>query len=399
MSTGASSNVQGATTSNRVQAGQPAKSSMKNTLRAYGMLAALIAIWLAFDYATGGVFLKPRNFSNLMRQTAVTGILSVGMLMVIVAGEIDLSVGSLVGVTGMVAGLVQANYGWGLVPTLLIACVLGIVIGGVQGAATAYARVPSFIVTLGGLLAWRGVTKGASGGVTIPIQLDSFNSIGQSYLDKVFGLILALLAVVAIAVFAWSNQRARKRLGLDTGGKGRMLLRTLGLCALSVAFVAILNQYEGVPVPVLIFVLISLLGAFAMSNTTFGRYLYAVGGNREAARLSGINTRLLTVSVFAVMGVLAALAGIIYTARVGSASPDAGLLLELDAIAACVIGGASLMGGRGAVFGACIGALLMASLDNGMSLKNVADYIQDIVKGGILVVAVALDMLGRKRTS
>jgi D-xylose transport system permease protein len=176
-------------------------------------------------------------------------------------------------------------------------------------------------------------------------------------------------------------------------------LRVVVVAALIVAFVAMLNQYEGIPVPVLLFIIVALAGAFAMSNTTFGRYLYAIGGNREAARLSGINTRLLTVAVFGVMGVLTALAGIIYTARVGSASPDAGLLLELDAIAACVIGGASLMGGRGAVFGAGIGALLMASLDNGMSLKNVSDYIQDIVKGGILVIAVALDMLGRKRST
>jgi len=399
MSTGATPEVQDLTASSQPRASAPGGSSLTNTLRAYGMLAALVVIWLAFDYATNGVFLRPRNFSNLMRQTAVTGVLSVGMLMVIVAGEIDLSVGSLVGLTGMIAALVQANYSWGLWSTVLIAAVLGIAVGTLQGAATAHARVPSFIVTLGGLLAWRGVTKGVSGGVTLPVQLDSFRAIGQSYLDKSFGLVLAFLAALAIGVLAWRNHMARKRLGLATASKTGVILRAAFLSALTIAFVTVLNRYEGVPVPVLIFVLISLLGAFIMSNTTFGRYLYAVGGNREAARLSGISTRLLTVSVFAVMGLLAALAGIVYTARVGSASPDAGLLLELDAIAACVIGGASLMGGRGAVFGACIGALLMASLDNGMSLKNVADYIQDIVKGGILVVAVALDMLGRKRTS
>lgn len=374
------------------------KKSLTTTLRAYGMVAALIVVWLAFDYATGGVFLQPRNFSNLMRQTAVTGILSVGMLLVIVAGEIDLSVGSLVGLTGMIAALTQARYGLGLVPTLLFACLCGVLIGILQGATTSYGRVPSFIVTLGGLLAWRGVTKGVSGGITIPIQLDSFNTIGQSYLDKSFGFILAGLAAVAIVARAWRNHAARKRLGLTTSSRTKLILQAVGLAAISVAFVAVLNLYQGIPVPVLVFALVALLGAFTMSSTVFGRYLYATGGNREAARLSGINTRLLTVAVFAVMGVLAALAGMIYTARVGSASPDAGLLLELDAIAACVIGGASLMGGRGAVFGACIGALLMASLDNGMSLKNVADYIQDIVKGGILVVAVALDMLGRKRT-
>lgn len=375
------------------------KWSLSQTLRAYGMVIALIVIWAAFDYATGGVFLRPRNFSNLIRQTAVTGILSVGMLMVIVAGEIDLSVGSLVGLTGMIAAIMQASHGWGLATTLLIACALGIGIGVLQGATVAYLRVPSFIVTLGGLLAWRGVTKGASGGVTIPVQLSGFNAIGQSYLDTTFGLVLAAIAVIGVSAIAWRSQLARRRLGLAVSGSTALILRVVIVTALIFTFVAMLNQYQGIPVPVLLFILVALVGAFAMSNTTFGRYLYAIGGNREAARLSGINTRLLTVAVFGVMGVLTAVAGIIYTARVGSASPDAGLLLELDAIAACVIGGASLMGGRGAVFGACVGALLMASLDNGMSLKNVSDYIQDIVKGGILVIAVALDMLGRKRST
>jgi len=377
----------------------PEGRSLRETLRACGMVAALIIVWLVFEYATGGVFLRPRNFSNLIRQTAVTGILSVGMLMVIVSGEIDLSVGSLVGLAGMLAAIVQANYHGGLVAALAVACVCGVVIGLVQGAATAYARVPSFIMTLGGLLAWRGMTKGVSGGITIPIQLDNFNAIGQSYLDQSVGVVIAVIAVVALAASAWRTHATRKRLGLETSGAAKVVARIGGLAAVIVAFVVVLNRYQGIPVPVLLFVAVALLGAFVMSNTTFGRYLYAVGGNREAARLSGINTRWLTVAVFSLMGLLAALASIIYTARVGSASPDAGMLLELDAIAACVIGGASLMGGRGAVFGACIGALLMASLDNGMSLKNVADYIQDIVKGGILVVAVALDMLGRKRTA
>lgn len=401
----ASSSAQVKDVGSNVPADVPARergnpqASLKQALRAYAMVAALVVIWLAFDYATGGVFLRPRNFSNLMRQTAVTGILAVGMLMVIVAGEIDLSVGSLVGLTGMIAALAQANYHLGPAPTLLIACVVGILIGLVQGLTTAHARVPSFIVTLGGLLAWRGVTKGASGGVTIPIGLDSFNSIGQSYLDKGFGIVLAAVAVLVIIVREWRSRAARARLGLPTISVMKTIVRAVGLSVVLIAVVAAVNSYQGIPIPVLVFVLIALLGAFVMSNTTFGRYLYAIGGNREAARLSGINTRLWTVGVFGSMGLLAALAGIIYTARVGSASPDAGLLLELDAIAACVIGGASLMGGRGAIFGACIGALLMASLDNGMSLKNVADYIQDIVKGGILVIAVALDMLGRKRTT
>ena len=373
--------------------------SLKESARAYGMVAALIIVWIAFEYATGGVFLNPRNFSNLMRQMAVTGVLSVGMLMVIVTAQIDLSVGSLVGLTGMIAALLQAGLGWGLLPTLLGALVCGLVIGFFQGTITAYMRVPSFIVTLGGLLAWRGVTKGISSGSTIPVQLNSFTSIGQSYLDRPVGVAFAIIAVIAIAVQAVRGNKVRQRLGLTTASPVRLAARIVFPCVVVLALVFWLNAYEGIPVPVLIFFGVALAGAFVMSNTVYGRYMYAVGGNAEAARLSGINTRLLVTAVFGVMGVLAALAGIMYTARVGSASPDAGLLLELDAIAACVIGGASLMGGRGAIFGACLGALFMASLDNGMSLKNVSDYIQDIVKGGILVAAVALDMLGRRRGS
>jgi D-xylose transport system permease protein len=380
-------------------AGAPQQRPMRDILSAYGMLAALIAIWAAFDYATNGVFLDARNFSNLMRQTAVTGILSVGMLMVIVGGEIDLSVGSLVGLTGMAAAIAQAKYNFGLPGTLLLAGLCGIVIGTLQGTICAYARVPSFIVTLGGLLAWRGVTKGISGGVTIPVQLEAFNTLGQAYIDSTIGLIVASASVIALVFFAWRSRAARRRLGLEVPSQACLIVRTAAMAAGILIFVAVLNRYQGIPVPVLLFVAIALLGTFAMKNTTIGRYVYAIGGNREAARLSGINTRLVTVMVFGAMGLLAALSGIVYTARVGSASPDAGLLLELDAIAACVIGGASLMGGRGAVFGACVGALLMASLDNGMSLRNVADYIQDIVKGGILVIAVALDMLGSRRRS
>jgi D-xylose transport system permease protein len=159
-----------------------------------------------------------------------------------------------------------------------------------------------------------------------------------------------------------------------------------------------MNNYKGVPIPVIILLAVALIGAFVMKNTTFGRYLYAIGGNPDAARLSGINLRAHILAVFCIMGALAGVASIIYTARVGSASPDAGTLLELDAIAACVIGGTSLMGGRGTVFGAILGALIMSSLDNGMSLRNVEPYTQNIIKGAILVAAVGLDMAGRRKS-
>jgi D-xylose transport system permease protein len=386
----------GTTTSDSLR-GRSTRRFSAATVRAYTIVLALVAVWIIFSMITGGVFLEPRNLSNLMRQTAVTGVLSVGMVMVIITGQIDLSVGSLVGLTGMAGVLVQTEAGWGLLPSLFTAVALGGIIGALQGTLTAYGRVPSFIVTLGGLLAWRGVTKGISGGNTYPVAIHAFKSLGQGYISPRMGVVLAAVAIAATAISVLRSNQARKRHGIRPWPATALIARIAGPAVLIGGFVAVLNSYSGVPIPVLIFVAIALAAGFVTQHTPFGRYLYAIGGNSEAARLSGINLHRHIVIAFLALGALAGIAGIIYTARVGSAGPDAGTLLELDAIAACVIGGASLMGGRGSVFGACLGALFMASLDNGMSLKNVPDFIQDIVKGGVLVSAVGLDVAGRRQ--
>src|SRR4029450_9479506 len=216
--------------------------------------------------------------------------------------------------------------------------------------------------------------------------------------DRRAGWILAGLAIAAVVWMMIARNRARRRHGLAVPTLGSTVLRIALPSAVILWFIYTMNTYEGVPIPVIILIAIALGGAFLTQNTTFGRYLYAIGGNPDAARLSGINIRKHILAVFCIMGGLAGVASIIYTARVGSASPDAGQRLDLDAIAACVIGGTSLMGGRGTVFGAILGALIMASLDNGMSLKNVEPYMQNIIKGAILVAAVGLDMAGRKRS-
>jgi D-xylose transport system permease protein len=376
-----------------------------DVLRAYTMVFALLAIWIFFHYSTDQLFLDPRNFSNLMRQTAVTGVLAVGMLMVIVTGQIDLSIGSVVGLAGGIAAIVQGWLGFGLMPSIAAGIAVAVVIGGIQGSLTAYVNVPAFIVTLGGLLAWRGVILGLSRGETIPIRLQSFKAIGQDYVGPMVGWAIAAIAVAAIVWLNIARSRSRKKHGLAATGPGMLLLRILGPSLAVLGFIYMMNAYEiapgrfaGIPVPVIIFLAIALAGAFLTQNTTFGRYLYAIGGNPDAARLSGINIRRHLLAVFCIMGALSGVSAIIYTGRVGSASPDAGQLLELDAIAACVIGGTSLMGGRGTVFGAVLGALIMASLDNGMSLKNVEPYMQNIIKGAILVAAVGLDMAGRRRS-
>ena len=369
-------------------------------LRAYTMMFALVVIWLFFQWATVdarnpyGLFLSAVNFSKLMQQTAVTGVLAVGMLMVIVSGNIDLSVGSLVGLAGAVAALSQ---GRGLVFALASAIVIGVGVGAFQGALVAYVNVPAFIVTLGGLLAWPGVSFWRTQGATIPVEIPFFRSLGTDMVAPNAGFILAALAIAAII---WTNiqrNRSRRRHGLSARSPVATLLSIVAPAIVIIVFVRLMNSQGGVPIPFIIMFAVAIIGAFLTQNTTFGRYLYAIGGNPDAARLSGINLRRHILAVFALMGALVGVAAILHTARLSAATPDAGRLMELDAIAACVIGGTSLMGGRGTVFGAIVGALIMASLDNGMNLVGVQSYVQPIVKGAVLVTAVGLDMAGRRR--
>ena len=363
--------------------------------RAYVPIAASVAVWIVFAWSTNGIFLTPRNFSNLMRQTAVTAILAVAMLLVMLVGQIDLSVGSIAGLAGISAVMVQAGLHAGFLMSLLTGLIAGFVVGIVQGSLVAYARIPSLVVTLGGLLIWRGLAKGMSGGNTYPIEVRAFKRIGQAYLSPTAGIFVIIVGVAAAAWLAIRANRERVAKGAVAWSPLAFLLRVLGPAALIAVFVLALNEYAGVPVPVLLAAGIALAVAFVLSSTGFGRNLYSIGARPE--RESEMNAPMQVLWVFAVMGGMAALTGMILAASVGSAAPDAGSLLEIDAIAAAVIGGASFGGGRGTVLGACLGAFLMASLDNGMSLKNVPDFAQEIVKGGILISAVGLDHFGRFR--
>jgi D-xylose transport system permease protein len=366
-------------------------------LRAYIMIAVLGVIWVYFHWATESTFLTARNLSNLMTQMSVTGIIAVGMLMLIVSGNIDLSAGSVLGFAGGIAAYVTTTLELGLPAAVLSAIAIGVAIGLFHGLLAAYAWIPAFIVTLGGLLAWRGAVKWLLGGNTIPISDETFRGIGNSNLPAVAGWGFAGVAIAFVLFMAYRKARAVKDYGLgEANYKGEFLKAIVPIVAV-VAFIAVMNAWQGVPVPVLILLGIALLGGFLTNSTVFGRYLYAIGGNPDAARLSGINNARNVLKVYGLLGAFIGVAALIFTARVGSAAPDAGVLKELDAIAACVIGGASLMGGRGTIFGACLGALIMASLDNGMSLLNVRDFMQDIIKGSILVAAVGLDMMGRRQ--
>ena len=379
---------------------KPARVSM-SAFRAYTMFFALIVIWIFFQYRTVseiypyGLFLHPLNFANLLKQMAVTGVLAVGMLMVIVARQIDLSVGSLLGLAGGIAAMAQ---GYGLVPSLLSAIVIGVAVGALQGGLVAWANIPAFIVTLGGLLTWRGVILYLSKGETIPIRLPVFRSVGVSLVHPTAGLALAGVAIAAVVWMTLRRNATRKRHGLPPSSPAATVARIVVPSLLVVLFVYHMNLQGGVPLPVLVLAVVALIGAFVTRSTTFGRYLYAIGSNPEAARLSGISIGKHILGAFCFLGAMVGVAAILHTGRVGSSSPDAGSLMELDAIAACVIGGTSLMGGRGTVPGALLGALIMASLDNGMSLLSVENATQYIIKGAVLVAAVGFDMAGRRKT-
>lgn len=369
-------------------------------LRAYSMLGALFAIWLFFQVKTVsdvypyGLFLHPVNFANLLKQMAVTGVLAVGMLLVIVARQIDLSVGSVVGLAGGIAAMSQ---GYGLVPSLAAAIAIGTLTGVLHGVLVAYLNIPAFIVTLGGLLTWRGVILYLSQGETIPVRLPAFRQLGVALVTPVSGIVLAVVAIAAVVWLTLRRNAARRRHGLSVSSRAATASRIAVPSLLIALFIYWMNLQGGVPLPVIILLVIAIAGSVWTQNTTFGRYLYATGSNPEAARLSGVDARRHILIAFALLGALTGVAALLHTARVGSASPDAGTLMELDAIAACVIGGTSLMGGRGRVSGAILGALIMASLDNGMSLLSVENATQYVIKGAVLVAAVGFDMAGRRK--
>lgn len=368
-------------------------------VRAYAMLAALLAIWAFFAAATDGAFLTPRNLSNLAVQMSVTAILATGMVLVIVAGHVDLSVGSLLGLTGGVAAILEVWANWPTWAALGAALLTGVAVGALNGWLVAYQKVPAFIVTLGGMMAWRGVLLGVTRGVTISNLSHPFRFLGQGFVPRPLGLLLAAAAVLAVVAGLLRRRAARRRYGFAVESLPRLAVRALFYGALILGFTLVMNAYEGIPVPILLVLALVGLYAFLAGRTRFGRHVYAIGGNPEAARFSGINVRSRTLLVFILNGLLAAIAGLVMTGRLNAATITAGQSYELDAVAACVIGGTSLMGGSGSVTGAIIGGLVMASLDNGMSMMNTDAFWQYIVKGGILVLAVWMDVATKERAA
>jgi D-xylose transport system permease protein len=386
-------------------------------LRRYTMVIALLLIWSLFGILTDGIFFKARNLSNLFRQMTITGFLATGMLLVIVTGGIDLSVGS---VTGFISTVVARLQFYILPPILLVlmpnasvaargivstiitvilALGVGLLVGVFQGSIISYLGVPAFIVTLGGMFLFRGGILGVTGGKTIGPVEDSMRLIAQGYLPATVGWILAFIVVILIFLSTLDARRKKARYGFTLAPLVMDMAKALVWSGVVLAYTLIMNNYRGIQNPVFLLAAVALMVHYVTQNTRFGRYVYALGGNKEATRLSGINIKKNIFLVHVLMGLLAGVAGIVLTGYVNAGTMGGGNGYELDAIASCVIGGTSLMGGSGTVVGAIVGALVMASLMNGMSVMNLPIFWQYIIKGLVLIAAVFFDTTSKRKRS
>lgn len=374
------------------------KSRKKIDIRTLTMVLVLVVLWIAFTASTGGNFITTRNLSNLLRQAAFTGIMGVGMTLVIVTGGIDLSAGMTMGFIGCMMAVCQVWWGLSTPVTIAIGLIIGLIIGTLEGALIAYTGIAPFIVTLGAQLVFRGGMLAVTGGQTIAPFQESYKFWGTQYVLPGAGWVLAAIAVLALFASEVSKRRAKKKYGSLTESSAEMFIRWAVMSVLIIAAVFILNDFRGIPIPVLVMAIVVIIFTFISQKTTFGRSVYAIGGNIAAARYAGINVQKNLTLVYMLNGLLCAVAAVIYTARLnGGTAQAANGNYELDAIASAVIGGTSMTGGVGKVSGAILGAVIMMSIDNGMSMMNLDAYWQFMVKGVILVAAVWFDTQTQKR--
>ena len=374
--------------------------SIKSNIQSFILLFAVLAIWLVFTFTTNGLYLDPENISNLFRQMCVTSFLAIGMVLVIVTGSIDLSVGKLSGFVSVVAAFLQYYVWFKLLPgQVLLPAILsivggllvGLLAGVVQGYIIAYLGLPAFIVTLGGMWFFNGLLLLVTQGKTIPANQPVFSDIAQGYIPSIWGWVIFAIIVAGLLWNMFSGRRGKQKYGF-TPRPLYLDLLTVGIVAVLVlAYVYSVNNYKGIPAPVLLLAIAAVLMAYAANNTRFGRYTYAIGGNREAARLSGVDIKGIVFRVFVLMGFLCGVAGIVLASYVGYGTIAAGTGYELDAIAAAILGGTSPLGGVGTIHGALIGALVLASLTTGLQMMNVQPAWQYVVKAVILITAVYAD--------
>ncbi|MBO1301098.1 MULTISPECIES: multiple monosaccharide ABC transporter permease [Enterococcus] len=371
----------------------------------YSMVIILVALLIAFQLMTGGIFLRPLNITNIVLQNSHILILAAGMLLVVLLGYVDLSVGSVMAFVGAMAGMLMVNNNispWLAIPLCLL---VGGVIGAWQGFWVAYVGIPAFIVTLAGLLMFRGLTQVVLGGQSLAPFPGGFQKISTGYLPDVFGvpgmhlltLILGVVLAVSLVFAQWRARARRKENLFDVPSMNAFLIKAALTIVLVLGLSYIFASYQGFPVILIILGVIVGVYGFLTNRTVAGRQIYATGGNLKAAQLSGIKTKKITFWVFVNMGVMAALAGLILAARLNAATPQAGTSLELDAMASVYFGGASTSGGIGTITGAIVGGLVMGVLNNGMSIMGVGVDWQQAIKGLILLLAVVLDIYNKKR--
>ncbi|MEV6761460.1 multiple monosaccharide ABC transporter permease [Streptomyces sp. NPDC051105] len=379
---------------------------LRRNMRQYGMLIALGLIVALFAVWTDGDLLLPRNVSNLVLQNSYILILAIGMMMVIIAGHIDLSVGSLTAFVGAFAAVLTVNHGVAWPLALILCLAMGAVAGALQGVLIAYLGIPSFIVTLAGMLLFRGLTEILLQGQTIGPFPDGLQNLGNGFLPEVgphtnYHNITLLLGIVLIAAVVWQEFRDRRRqqeFALDVPPTRLFLLKLTALIAAILVLTMLLASYKGAPIVLIVLGALVVGYGYVMRNAVFGRHIYAIGGNLPAAKLSGVKDKKVTFYVFLNMGVLAALAGLVVAARLNAASPKAGDGFELEAIASSFIGGASMSGGVGTILGAIIGGLVLGVLNNGMNLLSVGTDWQQVIKGLALLAAVGFDVWNKRKS-
>ena len=380
------------------------KKEILKTLRAYSMVIVLVAIAVLFHFLTEGLIFTSMNLTNLILQNSYVVILILGMLPVILTGNVDLSVGAILSFVGAVAAILQVSLGWGTLPTLIISLLIGIAAGAWNGLWIAKFDIPPFIVTLSTQLALRGLTMVVLNGASIGPFHQTFRWISSSFIAESLGMdpfVLTLaLAVVACVIFVFAQLADRKSKvahGVPVKPLRNTLIVCIALSAVILALSAVMATYKGYPTVLLLMLVLTLIYNFVCNRTMFGRSLYAIGGNRKAAALSGIKDRKGMFLAYANMGLMSAVAALVYTARLNAATPKAGTGFELDAIAACYVGGASVSGGAGTIGGALIGCFVIAILNNGMSMMGVSADWQQTVKGLVILAAVAFDMIPKAK--
>lgn len=373
------------------------KAFIRNYLGQFALVIELVIIFLVFSVLTNGLFLSSLNLSNLLVQGCTFSILGIGMLWLMVAGGIDLSAGSVLGFLANFAAVVETSGKVGTPMTIVFTLILGIIIGCWNGYWIAYRKIPAFIATLAGQLIFRGLMLLVGGGKAQGPVSAQFSLVGREFMAAPVSIGFAAVMIVLVVVFSLRSRGSKKKHGLPVPSLLKEVLRLVLICGVIVALTAILVNYRGIPYAIVLLLALAVIATFVSNNTPFGRSIYALGGNREAAKLSGISIPRVEFSIYALMGLITAIASVVFLGRIGQATATVGNGFEFSAITGCIVGGTSTLGGSGTVFGAIIGTMLMAGIDNGMSLMNLDATYQFIVKGLVLLVAVSIDISSKSK--